>query len=538
MPDGKVNVVQAVEFKVNLADYNSDEEIQGTRVAGVAKDDTVSRRYVELGNDLLAEITVRKDIPKRSKSQDEEEHTMTRTLADDSYTMLAYKDGILRGKVTGNVSNGVFTADLGGAGGIILTSGETYDFVLCNSKVHIEGNKLTVNRADVGLALIGRTSYQVTTSKNQQVEFNLKHTGARMRIKLTGLMDIKTGITATLSSVDATSIPGTAIYDASTDTWSNGKDAEMSGNLSFPASTEEPYISDIYTSMGNEYQYFLPKTNASKLKVKFTGGKIYNRNMNGAELTLSVPLLSSMSVNGSYIVNVKLMYNFLYLMSDGKTGYFNRTIYAGGDKIPVGVVVNRDMRLAVALKDANEGKACMWYGRENKSFLCNSSQYPTGDEGESGSYRDMDGYKYTWDPNGSSDKKTIKANAEELYPAFYYAGNYGKELAKSVTLTNGMENKNWYLPSFGEWLYVFTALGWGDDPSGAPFDGSTFYWYGKYANIAFTQVGGIELNDLCYWSSTEFNDGEVVALVLDPMNPFWGFWSRTNQVPVRAFVKY
>ena len=56
-PDGKVDVSKAVQFKVNFADYNADEQIKSSR-AGNATNDTVSRQFVELENGLVADIVI------------------------------------------------------------------------------------------------------------------------------------------------------------------------------------------------------------------------------------------------------------------------------------------------------------------------------------------------------------------------------------------------------------------------------------------------------------------------------------------------
>lgn len=529
--DGAVNVSKGLVFKVNFADYNSTDTLQ-TRAG--AKSDTLGKEVVELSNGLLAEVTVKKD----TENLRQEAAATTRALANDTYTMLAYQGGVLKGTLTGTVASGVFTPTNAGNKPMRLETG-TYDFVLFNSAVSRSGNLLTVNQANGANAFIGRTTYNVTSTPSlQEVPFNMQRSVARMKIQLTAYMDIAAATAATLSSINATDVPGTRTYDASTGVWTSEAGASISKNLTFPASTETKYESVTYTSRSNEYAYFLPSTNPSKLKLKFTGGTIYNLNMANAELNLSVPTLTSMTANGSYVVNVKLMYNFLYLMSDGTTGTVKATTYGGGSKTPVGVVVSRSNRLAVALKDANNGAPAAWYDSVFSSFTQkNNRLYSLQDAANS--YSDMDGYKYTWERTGSLDGITIKANDQSTYPALYYAGNYGNELrASGIILSGGMQNKKWHLPSNGEWTYVFTALGFGDRAALTTYY-KYYSWYGNLASVAFTQVGGTAPLNVGYWTSTEITGNGAGNVVCYGRDMIWMAHGKTNSTDrMRAFVHY
>jgi len=212
--------------------------------------------------------------------------------------------------VTGTVTGSVF--QYSGNKGIDLDPG-TYDFVLFNSKVSRNGNQLTVTRADAETALIGRTENVNITAmpKTQKVNFTMRHAGARMRIKLTGYMPILASTAATLTSTSATAIPTSSVYDASANTWNAMSGATVTEQLVYPASTETDYISPTHTSINNKYLYFVPTTDVAKLKLTFTGGMLYKMNMSGASLVLKPTPALTMEANHSYLVNVKLMYNYL-----------------------------------------------------------------------------------------------------------------------------------------------------------------------------------------------------------------------------------
>lgn len=212
--DGKVDITKDIEFRLSFSDYNDEQEIDGTRA--VQQESVKKQETVDLGNGMLAIVTMQKDTAKTTISRKE----ATRVLPNDTYTMLAYDHTThaFKGEVTGTVTGSVF--QYSGNKGIDLDPG-TYDFVLFNSKVSRNGNQLTVTRADAETALIGRTENVNITAipKTQKVNFTMRHAGARMRIKLTGYMPILASTAATLTSTSATAIPTSSVYDASANTW-------------------------------------------------------------------------------------------------------------------------------------------------------------------------------------------------------------------------------------------------------------------------------------------------------------------------------
>ena len=115
-PDGKVNTAKQITFKVNFEDYNTDEEVQGTRALAP---DTLSKQVIDLDNNLLAEVSIQRDTTKTGRAT-------TRALSNGTYTMLAYQGSTLKGEVTGTVNNGEFYV----TGNPMVLAPGTYDFVL------------------------------------------------------------------------------------------------------------------------------------------------------------------------------------------------------------------------------------------------------------------------------------------------------------------------------------------------------------------------------------------------------------------------
>lgn len=470
--NAKIDMASGIEFKLDFADYGEDTEVTGTRSAAAVQ--PIATETVELGNDLFAEVTVQRDteaVPAQSKAT-------TRSMNNGTYTMVAYQNGVMKGEVTGTVAGGTFTATSSNPA-IQLTPG-TYDFVCYNDKVTRSGDQLTVERADAGEALIGRVTNVAVKGEKQQVTFTMKHAGARMRIKLTGYMAMHNAIKATVSSDDAA--PATATYDMLTGTYSYTNGPLATDEYEFPLNEKDILQASEFTSVSNSYQYFMAGTDGSKLKLSFTGGNYYFKELAGKTIELNPEPALQMEQNGSYLVNVKLKYDFYYLYSDGTVGRLS----ANADKTPVGIVVSRSKRLACALK------------KEELRFWCSGSE-----NYKQSNYRlvttlaesltDMDGEKYTWEPSGSLDGVTVKANEKERFPAFYGAAHFDP----GVELTGGLENKRWFAPSIGQLMYLITGLGGGSydeaashpNYSGAYPNNWDVAFHGELLNAGFLQVG-------------------------------------------------
>ena len=533
-PDGKVNTAKQITFKVNFEDYNADEEVQGTRALAP---DTLSKQVIDLDNDLLAEVSIQRDTTKTDRAT-------TRALSNGTYTMLAYQGSTLKGEVTGTVNNGEFYV----TGNPMVLAPGTYDFVLYSDLTR-SGNTFIVDRSNMSNAQIGRTTGVVITSQleTQEVVFNLKHLGARMKIKLTGYMPYP-AMSATLSSVNATSVPNQVVYDAVADSWTGYTNAALSENCTFPANSvwEEGNTGGVsytfkdinYPSLTNDYFYFLPTTDASKLKLTLNGGKLYRIDFanHHTPLALSPDPAVVMKNNGSYIINVKLRPNYLYLMSDGSTDFVNATQYthlkkADGTplyrdkqghvlatpKVPVGLVVSQSRRLAMALKsiDATDvwgpGTTVFNYKRYKVDNWDPSREEINAMAG------DMDGYKYTWEGAGSSDGVTIKANNPVNYPAFYKCGHYRDELiASGVNLTGVMATKNWHLPSAGELQLFVKNLGYGEQH---PTVESRDKWASTAVNLGLKEVG--EAGYGIVWigfSTMRIKDNRIITCLLGDEN--------------------
>ena len=527
----KVDATKAIEFKVDFADYNSEQQVDMTRAGG--KGEEAVQQTIDLGNGIVAQCTLQRDTTQRSKA------ARTRALENDTYTMLAYDPvtHALKGEVTGTVTWGVFTPTSSNPS-IILAPG-TYEFVLYNSKFTRSGNNLTVTRANAGDAYLGRTTYTVMAAPTKQsVAFTMKRVGASVKIKLTGYMDF-TGVTGTLSSVNSTAVPGSSTYDASTGTWTTGTGAAMSASMTFNGGYE--YSSKTYIASTNDGTAFMPSTDVSKLKLTFTGGNIYNINMAGASLTFNPASTLKLDANGAYVLNVNIMYHFLYLMSDGSRGFIEETTYGGGTKTPIAVVLSQSKHLAIALQDANHGNPCAWTTRYMPYGQTHNKDAKTVGYDV---FSLFNGYSETWDASASTDNTTIKGTSTD-YPAFKAAGDYTPTLPIGVHLTGKMVGKKWHLPSAGEWVYALTSLGFGkasDIATGDDSHGQYIDWYADLADKAFTQVGGVSFlssysDNKYYHSSSEYTYWHGQMGIYAPLHGRFRWWGVGGSY-VRPFINY
>ena len=512
---------QAVQFSFTNEEFGEDETL--TRSAETAKP-----QIVDLG-DCEAEITVESEPTAKTRG--------TLSPANGHYTIRAYQAGTLKGEMKGTFSGGNFTPDITSPQDIVLSAG-TYDFIAFNDDVIPSGNDLTVDRTKAETARMGTTTAVITaTPQKQKVMFTMKHVGCRLRTQFVCKKHIPENITAKLEQTVANAVPTHMTYNILTHakTYTNG--AMTAENSNSPASTEQKYWASnfgqnyAYTST-SDYHYFLPTTEGSKLKLTFAAGTLFWKPLSGTIPQLNATL--QMQANKSYLVKIKLNPNYIYLMSDGTTGHFKDTTFGGGTKKPVGVVGDPVARVAIALKNVSDETEYFWadptfslWPGANNTTIYSSTQ---------DAYKDMEGYKWTWEATGSTDGTTIKANQQTNFPAFYAAGHYNP----GVTVSGTLISKKWYLAGYGEW-YTYGAKNLGFANSN-----NLYRFYGVLIDEAFTKVGGTKLTQYTpyYLMSTE-SKGELPLNVWKYKSIFHphsihGNASSTGIMAghVRPFIKY
>ena len=535
-----------VQFKLNFTDYGEDQEFEGTR-ASFSKNE-VKKQMVDLGNGILAEVTVQRDTTKTTETAS----AATRAMENGHYTILAYQGGTCKGEIKGQVYYGTFTPDPGTKDRFRLPHG-IYTFVCFNDKVTRSGDQLTITRDNAEKAMIGITkNYNINTDTPMEVSFTMKHVGARMRVKLEAYVTFPTpNKTKAVISDAAGNVPVSATYDAATDSYTYTNGTMTTGTYTYTSQgSVGTYYRTAYADT-QDYQYFLPTTDGAKLKLAFTDGTIYGRNMAGASLVLNPSPALNMVQSGSYLVKVKLLYHFLYLFSDGTTGLVTESTYGGGTKIPVGVVLSQSKRIAIALKNANNDDDCEWCYSTNWSL---AEQKNVSRTNNFAAWCNLEnGYEETWNASASTDGVTVKGNTPD-FQAFYAAGHYDP----GTPISGSLVGKKWYLPAMGEWKYAFATLGLVSKPTITSTYQGTNWPSASLANFAFRQVGGTDLAggivsdnapdpNMWYWASSEYSNGSSdnggyiwinVARFTWYYNTRGGKRGSPNKGWVRPFIRY
>ena len=527
----KEQPTQAVQFSFTNEDFGADETL--SRATGAAE---TKPQTVDLG-DCEAEISVESEPAVKTRG--------ALTPASGHYTIRAYQAGTLKGEMKGAFSGGNFTPDASSHKMLNLPYG-TYDFVAFNDDVTVSGTNLTTTRDKAGTARIGFATVNITGPTPIQVFFTMKHVGCRLHTQIVAPKHIEAAITATLESTAPNVIPTSVAYNPATKAYTATNGAMPAEANNSPISTETKYWMSgegralDYTSTG-DYHYFLPNTQDSKLKLNFTGGKIFWKGLSGG----TIPQLNNtlvMSPAKSYLVKITIKPKYKYLFSDGTTGFYKETISGGGTKTPVGVVVKENngtpnSGLAVALKDA--GAPCYWERRMGPIVQGNTVRYNLSTQ-LADINNDMKGEEYTYDGT-YSDNGTAHASDPDFF-AFQAAATYNP----GVPLTGSLTGNKWYLPDFGEWMISLSHLAF-TEQNAFPSWPSYIYNYPNLLNLAFTQVGGTKIwggleisNTKFYWTSTEIIDFGIRSA----SNIYWNYsqlsfnFSSGNDFFVRPFIKF
>lgn len=565
--EGTVNISKSLTFPVTFADYNEEVTTGNGKTRAVSNSsDTISHDFVNMDNGIVADVVLQRDTEKQSSGA---ATTMTRSIGNGNYTMLAYQGGVFKGEINGSIIGGSFTPNSGGNNSISLSPGN-YDFVLYRSGDFTRnGNNLTITNPSEYVMLGRVNNYTITATPNkQQVPFVMRHAVSRVRVKVTAYKDgsFGTNIGAlSLSAVNNNEIPTAATYDLANDSWSGSGSKTFIGD--FPSwgsgSWTKHEDNDGFRLTSSNYEYLLPGANITKLNATVKPWQsltIYGENLSGKNLSFNLSPVLKTEPNGSYLINITLRKNFIYLMNDGTTGLLSETIYGGGTKIPIGVVVSQSKKLAAALDVVD-----IW-----NTPITPSTTPPASNSGINDHYVEFpvlgtdtdvpndDGYKYTWEGTGSADGVTIKGNIDG-YIYFYGAAQYSPTLPAGKTLSGSIVGKKWFLPSLTDVLMYKGGPGvnnislhinnWGGGQFGTfpLYDRPMIQVSGTSPNkntvdLAFIQVGGKRQERRAFYTSTLLNRTGYAGkkLIITEGGYVYSFEPTSYQdgIYLRPFIKY
>ena len=504
--DHKVEV-DGNQFTFKTEDFSTDES--STRTSNSIG---TSSKTVDLGDGIQAEVNIKQDSPVP--------HTRaTQAISDGHYTIYAVNTSTgtrvtgVNSKLSGTVTNGKFITDPGMK--LRLTPGN-YTFVCFNNAVTDTGNGLTVNNGND--ALIG-TSTETISGNDWKVNFIMKRQMSRIRFNIVSYTNEGTGITGTLTSGNTYDNSITYAVDGTT------KTTTTNGTLSIAqiVPSSGTVVNDAVTRTYNNataYNYILPGIPLNDITFTFTGGTIYSKALTGKSLTFSNSL-KTLERTGSYTVNIKLS-TFLFLFDDGTVG-------AIGDK-------GSRKAIAYVVKDkteSEEGTAMAmespFTGRFNNTYPAVTASENSAQFTEANWLTDIDGYKYTWESNGSKDGTTIKA-LNPIYEAF----NKVKDYTPSFAPVTGINVGHWYIPAMGELYLAFKRFRIADIKQTG--------WTTDYTYITpyATAAGGNNPQGFIL-SSTEiigYNGKIKETGIYTSPNMLIPFWPKSQPVNIWPFVHY
>lgn len=511
-------IVRGISFSLTEPDFD-EREVVASRALGGERN---AADTLDLGDGVLAETSMTREsgtLATRAPSV---------PMSNGNYTVLAYDaSGVLQGQINAKVSSNKFRNN-----DIMILEPGTYTFVCLNDKVDFSGGVISVSQANAEKARIGRTVMSISGAR-VQIPFTMYHVGLRVRVSLEAMVNIPKNVKAILFD-NSGNTPTVTNYDPITGTYTTGATGNFSGTImDIPSTGSTDFSKVTYTSTPktNGYQYLLPNSSSS-LKLKFTSADpIYHKDLAGVIMTPKQS--STLEVNGTYRLNVKLTKVFKYVFDDGTVDYLRNK----GARTPIALVISETDRSAISLKDANNGEQTIWTTRRNtynNPVAEQPSQHDQIPETSKGQH-------WTWDANGSKDGVTVKANEPVNCPAFYHAAHYDP----GVTVT-GSNLSNWYLGANTDWKNVYLYVGFGTNKT-VNAASSVARWYYHVVNKAFVDAGGTtifntdpNINTRNYWSSTYYHDFNV-GLAQSFNNGFTDGNHSLNEKSlayVRAFIHY
>lgn len=488
-------------------------------------------KTIDLGNNMICEIAVRPDTANLSPNK------ATRAAMSEGHYNIFVFDASghkLTGadkSLSGTVTNGKFILDVNKY--IRLEQG-TYTFVCTNMDNMDDNGQLIVERKAEN-PMLGYVTQYISGSGVKEISFSMKHLAARIRTEVTSYTVYATNLKAHHDLGNYFALPQYFDYKGNPIDHTATASEISQYNIGSYREIEMPLkkIGDQKFSsivkpfkVTSDYMYFAG-TSANTAGAWFdlgAKGPLYGGFVNHAMDVYdnSYPI----RMNHSYVCTFKFRTKRpLYLYQDGTVGY----LADKADRTPVAVVVKEKTAtedgMAAALKGAGEQPWTVingvWY---NKSSYSSSN-----------AYSDMLGYQYTWEAAYTKDN-VVKATSNN-FPAFKAAAEYNP----GVTVTDGLVGRKWFLPSLGQFKYLYT-LG-GTDVS--TLNGA--YNIPINTNVviimqAFTDAGGEAFYNIGCWTSSEITPGHcpVISLFSNGISDgiSYGGVPKTRKNHIRPFILF
>ena len=484
-------------------------------------------KTIDLGNNMICEIALRPDTanlsPNKATRAAMSEGHYNIFVFDASGHKLTGTDKTLSGTVT----NGKFVPDVNKY--IRLEQG-TYTFVCTNMDNMDDNGQLIVERKAEN-PMLGYVTQYISGSGLKEISFSMKHLAARIRTEVTSYTVYATNLKAHHDLGSYFALPQYFDYKGNpidhTATASELSQYNNTGyrevNMPLKKIGDQKFSSIVKPfKVTSDYMYFAG-TSANTTGQWFdlgAKGPLYGGFVNYASniYDSNYPI----RMNHSYVCTLNFKTKRpLYLYQDGTVGY----LADKADRTPVAVVVKEKTEtedgMAAALKGAGEQQ---WNVTPGIKYNISPISYSYNN-----TYSDMLGYQYTWDA-AYTKNNVVKATSND-YPAFKAAAEYNP----GVNVTDGLVGRKWFLPSQGQFKYLYTLGGTDVSTLNGRYNTAVNTNGDKIAQ-AFTDAGGETLVGKKHWVSSELDERFSPVITIYPSGMLHGGTTKTAKFHVRPFI--
>lgn len=481
-------------------------------------------KTIDLGNNMICEVTLRPDTTNLSPNK------ATRAAMSEGHYNIFVFDASghkLTGadkSLSGTVTNGKFVPDVNKY--IRLEQG-TYTFVCTNMDNMDDNGQLIVERKAEN-PMLGYVTQYISGSGLKEISFSMKHLAARIRTEVTSYTVYATNLTTYHSLGDYFKLPqyfdykGNPIdHTATASELSQYNGAYSQVTMPLKKIGDQKFSSIVKPfKVTSDYMYFAG-TSANTTGEWFdlgARGPLYGGFVNHAMDVYdnSYPI----RMNHSYVFTLEFRTKRpLYLYQDGTVGY----LADKADRTPVAVVVKEKTEtedgMAAALKSAGEQQ---WNVTPAVKYNISTISY-------NNTYSDMLGYQYTWEA-AYTKNNVVKATSND-YPAFKAAAEYNP----GVNVTDGLVGRKWFLPSQGQFKYLYTLGGTDVSTLNGRYNTAVNTNGDKIAQ-AFTDAGGETLLGKSHWLSSELDVRFSPHVAFYSSGILTGGTTKTAKFSVRPFT--
>ena len=487
----------------------------------------VSSSTENLGNGLEALVEVVETPTKTANTR-----AVGQAPAGD-YTILAYQGTELKQKWEINYkSNGTYTMKDGSNPEKYLAPG-SYKFYAFNDKISFDNGKIVTKMgSNETEAYYEKQDVTIANVLKSKVTFTLKPTLSQVYFKVKAFSNAAfNGPMTGKFSYAANTIPESLTLDPATGATTTTKNT-TAGNIavgSFTANQSNATESSFIVTTAP--RYFVPGTDITKLLFTFntsaegTTGKIYDKEVSGKQLRITEAIAGNLEAGKSYTVSVTVYYKADYLFTDGTVG----TLLANKNKTPIALVVNKDKRMAIALKNVGD-KQWTTVGRRQNSRIT----YSYNQAGLTNAKNNCNGYDETWQASFTMNPSNVAKATSSNFPAFQAVAQY----------KNPVNGNNWYMPGVGDWDLALQYFGVANSTNGYSMGNPASHSWGgslgyQLAEILFYQVNG-DAFDTWYWTANAWAPGNstAISITLNKDNIHFGGATKTDPAKSRPFIKY